>query len=662
MTEKRPPDYRLGLFRLIVVIAFGVLAAQMLRLQVVQGATYRKLADENRFRLVAIPAPRGVLYDRAGRLLVRNVPSFNVTITPAYLPEDAPAVQAIYTRLAAQLHMPVTTASSGPSPTNSSGLQGSVPSEPGIKELVEAGANAPYRPVVIKKNVDRQTALTLQEELAQMPGVAVELEPVREYLDGPLTSALIGFMTRVPENEVDAYIAKGYDPATDSVGASGLEAALEDVLRGTKGRKYIEEDVVGRELRTVGPPEPAIPGDSVVLTLDLDLQKIAEAALKHGMEQASQKLGHPVRSGVVIALNPQTGEVLASVSLPTYDNNLFARGISTADWDALSNDPYTPLINHAIGGQYPPGSTFKIVTAAGALEEGVINQNTTIYDPGRIVVYGQPFVCWKASGHGNQNVIEALAHSCDVFFYEVGGGYPPNNFPGLGIDRLARYAQAFGFGALTGIGLPGEAAGLIPTEKWKRLTYGELWTLGDSYNAAIGQGFVTVTPLQLANAYAAIANGGTLYQPQIVREIRRGDLANSVVVQGFAPKVIRQLPISASNLALIREGLRQAVASTGGTAWLANLPDVAVAAKTGTAEFCDDIALKEGFCQNGKPLPTHAWFAAFAPYEKPEIVVLVFLYNGGQGSESAAPIAAEILKAYFSRQRSADTSQPGADH
>jgi len=644
MTEKRPPDYRLIVFRLIVVAAFGLLAAQMLRLQIAQGAMYRKLADENRFREVAIPAPRGVIYDRQGRLLVRNVPSFKVTITPAYLPNDEPALQAIYAHLAARLNIPV-------SSSEQANLSGG-PAQPGIKELVARGANAPYRPVVIKENVDRQTALILEEELAQLPGVAVELEPVREYTTGPLTAALLGVMTKIPEdnpntpeNETEFYIARGYDPATDRVGVSGLEAMLEDVLRGVKGHKIVEEDVLGHELRTVGLPQPPTPGDSVILTLDLDLQQIAEDALRRGMEKVGQKLGHPIKSGAVVILNPQTGELLASVSLPTYDNNLFSRGISREDLQRLNEDPYRPLINHVISGQYPPGSTFKIVTAAAGLEEGVITRYTAIYDPGRIVVYNQPFVCWKASGHGAVDIVRALAVSCDVFFYEVGGGYPPNHFPGLGIDRLAAYAQAFGFGAPTGIGLPGEAAGLIPTEKWKRLTYSELWTLGDSYNAAIGQGFVTVTPLQLANAYAALANGGTLYQPQIVREIRR----DGQTIQGFTPKVIRRLPVSEENLAIIRQGLREAVASPGGTAWLAHLPDVAVAAKTGTAEFCDDVAVKEGFCQNGKHLPTHAWFAAFAPYENPEVVVVVFLYNGGQGSESAAPIAAEILRAYFER-------------
>jgi penicillin-binding protein 2 len=383
------------------------------------------------------------------------------------------------------------------------------------------------------------------------------------------------------------------------------------------------------------------------LTLDLELQRIAETALRQGMAKVSEKLGHAVKSGVVVVLNPQTGELLASVSLPTYDNNLFARGIGQDDLTRLYEDPYTPLINHAVGGQYPPGSTFKIVTAATGLEEGVVSQYTTLFDPGRIVLYNQPFVCWKASGHGNVNVVRALAVSCDVFFYEVGGGYPPNGFAGLGIDRLANYAQAFGFGAPTGTGLPGEASGLIPTEKWKRLTYSELWTLGDSYNAAIGQGFVVVTPLQLANAFAALANGGTLYQVQLVREVRQGE----ELVQGFEPHVLGQIPVSPENLALVRQGLREAVTSPGGTAWLANLPDVEVAAKTGTAEFCDNIAVKEGFCKNGQTLPTHAWFAAFAPYEQPEIAVVVFLYNGGQGSESAGPIAAEVLKAYFSRQQ-----------
>jgi penicillin-binding protein 2 len=449
---------------------------------------------------------------------------------------------------------------------------------------------------------------------------------------------VLGYVGRIPAENAEDYLRQTDEEYTlnDRVGLMGVEATFEKELRGKKGLKHVEVDAFEREVNVlaVDPPQP---GHNLVLTLDMDLQQAAENALREGMRRVNST------AGVVVAMNPQTGEILAMVSLPSYDNNLFARGISFKDYAELSNDPERPLMNHALSGQYPPGSTFKIIPAAAALEEKIIDQRTTLVCKGQLLLpnkyfpddptKAQVFKCWNQWGHGAENVVGALADSCDIYFYQVGGGF--ENFNGLGMDKLGAYARAFGFGSPTGIALPGESTGLIPDDKWKRINYGEPWVTGDTYNATIGQGYVLVTPLQLLNAAAAIANGGTLYRPQVVYEVV--DNAGHVV-KGFSPEVIRQVPVSAQNLNLVREGMRAAV--TRGTAHRANLAQVAVAGKTGTAEY-------PGPRDAEGNLPTHAWFIAFAPYEDPQIALVVFVSGGHEGAKIAAPIAAKILRAYF---------------
>jgi penicillin-binding protein 2 len=342
-------------------------------------------------------------------------------------------------------------------------------------------------------------------------------------------------------------------------------------------------------------------------------------------------------------MDPQTGAILAMVSLPSYDNNLFARGISADDYGQLSDDPEHPLVNHAISGQYPPGSTFKIVPAAAGLQERVIDRETRLKCEGELLLpnkyfpddpeKAQVFRCWYKWGHGALNIIDGIAHSCDIYFYQVGGGF--EDFSGLGMEELGEYARAFGFGEPTGIALPGESGGLVPDDHWKRVNYGEHWVTGDTYNAVIGQGYVLVTPMQLLNATVAIANGGTLYRPQILYQIIDTE---GTTVQGFAPDVIRKVPVSAQNLELVRGGMRAAV--TRGTAHRVNLAEIAVAGKTGTAEY-------PGPRDEEGNLPTHAWFTAFAPYEEPEIALIVFVSGGHEGAKIAVPIAAKILRVYF---------------
>lgn len=622
---------RLIAYRVVIIFIFVVLTAQLWRLQIVQGEEYRLQADENRFRVVSIETPRGIIYDRKGKALVWNVPRFTVTIMPAYLPEDDAEREAVFSRLSSLLDIPV---------SGEVAARGLYDPPLGIKEMVEQGGDTPFKPIPIKQGIDRDTAFIIEEEHLDLPGVHLQIEPLRQYPIGALISKLIGYVGHIPSELIEEYADRGYDPSSDKVGLTGVELTFEEELRGHKGSRYIEVDVAGREVRTVGESHPPQPGHSLILTIDLDLQQAMAEALQRGMESAGSK------SGVAIAMDPRTGEILGMVSLPSYDNNLFSGGISPEDYRKLESDPHCPLVNQAISGQYPPGSTVKIVYAAAALEEGIVDKRTRLDCPGILWLpnkyfpddpeMAQPFYCWiheYGRGHGPVNVVEGLAHSCDIFFYKVGGGF--RDFEGLGLERLAHYAHLFGLGEETGISLPGENGGLVPSAKWKRINYAESWTTGDTYNISIGQGFISVTPLQMLNAAAAVANGGTLYRPKVVYRVVD---AQDNVVQPFTPEVIRRVPVSEENLALVRQGMRAAV--EWGTASRANLSQVAVAGKTGSAEY-------PGPRDEEGHLPTHAWCVTFAPYEDPEIALVVFVHGGTSGSKVAVPIAADILRYYF---------------
>ncbi len=647
MNESRFVRIRFALFRSAVLLGFVVLVLRLWQLQVVSSAEFQRDADRNRFRLVPVDAPRGILYDRAGRMLVRNVASFSVSVVPAGLPEDAPERQAVLGRLGELLGMPVD--ASQQEGTLPAGELASVPVRgakgPSIEQILQERTVSPYAPVKIANNVDRQVAFIIEEEHLKLPGAIVEAEPLRQYVNGPLTAHILGYIGRIPSEQLEDYVGDeklGYEP-DDLVGLTGVELMMEDVLRGTKGQKHIEVDAFEREVAVIA-SQPPVQGDSVMLTIDVELQRVAEEALREGMRQAGSSVG------VVAAMDPRSGEILTMVSLPSYDNNLFSGGISYEDYTELGSDKNHPLVNHAISGQYPPGSSFKIIPASAALQEHVIDRSTTIKCEGILLLpnkyypddptQAQKFRCWVPTGHGSLNIIGALLNSCDIFFYEVAGGY--RDFVGLGIERLGEYMHMFGFGEPTGIGLSGEAAGLVPSDRWKRQNYGESWVTGDTYNAGIGQGFVLATPLQMLNVAAAIANGGTLYRPQLVYQVTD---SQGQVVKSLVPEVIRKLDISAENLAIVREGMREAVVR--GTAWRAQMSGLAVAGKTGTAEFpaVDEQGMlirdKEGH------LLTHAWFVAFAPYEDPQIAIVVFLEAGGEGAVKAVPVAARILRYYF---------------
>src|SRR5688500_817726 len=526
------------------------------------------------------------------------------------------------------------------------------------------------KPVVVKRGVDYNPMQAVASTLSKLPGVSIEPEPVRQYADGSLLSHLLGYVGPISREDYDQ--APGVYEPDDKVGQTGIEASMEKELRGAKGEARVMVNSKERIVTEVS-SRPPITGNNVTLTLDTKLQKAVTTALQDGITKAN------VKSGVADVMRGDNGQVLSMVSLPSYDNNLFSAGISQADFDRLNTDPALPMFNRAIGGAYPPGSTYKMITAAAALQEGVVTPDTTYVCPGYIEVpytwdekTRNPFRDWRAQGHGTINVVQALTVSSDVFFYIAAGPkqedrkiikadgaedilwtryYTPGakkytEFNGLGIAKLERYATAFGLGQKTGIELPGEVAGLSPDPEWKEeIDPDNNWSMGDTLVTAIGQGYNLMTPLQLVNVTAAVANGGTLYQPQLVEKVT--DWSGNVV-QGYQPKVLGQVPVSQENLALVRKGMRQVIADKvkGTAANRFTLKSIPVAGKTGTAEYGEIVSMKDG----KEIRRSHAWFTAFAPYDKPEIAVVVLLEGGQEsleGSTFAVPVTDAIMKAYF---------------
>lgn len=703
-------------FRALIVLAFIVLAGQLWRLQIVEGQRYRGLVEQNTIRLIPSKAQRGVIYDRNLQLVASNKPSWTISIVPSDLPQNDGEVEAIYSALAQYLQTPYVVAvkakqlpkggeasifqrlasSVGMSEQDIVNLVAkdsgtselvlikkdldnasyervrsqlrevaSVVAMNEIQYMVQTEAQDPFSPLVVKTGVPRDTALMIEANHLKLPGVMVGQEPVREYKQGALMSQILGYGGRISREEYEASLPaldseapKIYAP-DDEVGKTGIEAAFETDLRGKKGGRTVRVDSTGRIVGTLATVDPG-PGSNVVLTIDLDLQREVTAALQEGLDKAG------VKSGVAIALNPKTGEIYSMVSLPSYDDNLFSGGISMKDWNQLNNDESLPMLNRAIAGTYPPGSTFKMVTSAAALEDGAIDRNTKFNCQGRIDIPNPwndaqrtYFYCWLRTGHGSVNVVEALAQSCDVFFYNAGakGGADQNgnelfyyepyggqrvSFRGVGIDKINEYAKDFGLGKKTGIELPGEQRGVIPDPAWKEeLWPDQPWALGDTLNTAIGQGYDLLTPLQLANVTAAVANGGTLYRPRLVDRIVD---AQGNVVKQFEPEILGTVPVSKENLATVREGMHAAV--TRGSAYRANIPGLDVAGKTGTAEFGEKDPA------TGLYKTSHAWFVSFAPADDPQLAVVVLVEGGPyqlEGSGAAVPVAARIMKYYFKK-------------
>ncbi|MCL5997601.1 MAG: penicillin-binding protein 2 [Chloroflexi bacterium] len=636
-----PPDNQGGRARLLLMgigmlIAFGLLVVRLYDLQINFKEDFVTEARENSEVTHKISASRGLIYDRNGVPLVRNAPAFQIAIIPIKQPRSDNSIEqrmqrmTIYNQLAQMINQPGVTAGD-------------------IYTKVYNASIRPYDSVVVAENVPRDIALTIQEQSLEMPGVVVESVGSRAYPYKELFGNIIGFTGKIPEETKDEYDKKFYE-SNDRVGLAGIEYSVEEAVRGIKGEETVLVDASGEELGTVGDPIPPQEGNGVRLTIDLRLQQIISDALLPIMQLRNSP------RGAVVALNPNTGEVLGMVTVPGYDNNMFARGITQKEYEALQDNIQRPLINHATSDNVPPGSTFKIVTSAALLEEHAVDENTVINDPGTFRIpdlydpdnpnKGQQFYCWinlsTGGGHGAQRIRDAIRNSCDTFFYKAVGGYAQEGIDGMGPEKLAQWAQTFGISETNKLEIGG-GNGFAPTPLWKRNTYGEVWTTGDSYNFAIGQGYLGATPLEMANVMATIANGGTLLQPQLIREVVDNQ---GKVIQPFQPKVVRKLPISDATLRLIQQSLFDVVDQ--GTGVESKIPGFNYAGKTGTAEFCDFEAVKTGVCYNGMEyLPTHAWFLAYAPYENPQIALAVYIWNGGQGSGVAAPVAQRILANYF---------------
>ncbi len=601
--EKRLEWKRFDLLKLFALAIFLLLGWRLFALQIIAGESYQKEAEGNRIRTFAMPAPRGIIYDRTGKILVRNTPSFQIVFVPADLPAAPPERAEFVHNLAEILAI-----------------------DP--RELEESIAEAPedsYEPRILVRNLDREKALRVDAQLAHIPGLLLTSFPIREYPETNLVAHLLGYTGKISKEEYEVRKQSGYF-LTDYIGKQGVELTYEQALRGQSGQETVEVDARGRIEKVLG-LEPPQPGQSIKLALDLELQK----KIFEELQAAFKKL--EVSKGAAVAIDPQTGRILALVSIPDFDNNLFARGISPEDFARLRDDPDKPLFPRTIAGEYPPGSTIKPLIGIAGLEEGVIRPNQSLHCPGSLIYHGfrdtvWTFPDWKA--HGATDLRKAIAESCDVYFYALGGGSEVYDLAGLGIDRIKYWAEIFNLNRQTGIDLPGEAAGLIPNPAWKEEVKSEKWYIGDTYHASIGQGDILVTPLQLAHYIAMIANGGTAYRPQVAYAFL--DEATRQETE-IPPTVLAKNLAQAVNIAEVREGMRDAV-RYGSARALADL-SVAVAGKTGTAQF------------SGGGDKTHAWFVCFAPFLEPQISLTILIEGGGDGDKVAVPIAKNILQWYF---------------
>ncbi|MDR7544536.1 MAG: penicillin-binding protein 2 [Armatimonadota bacterium] len=558
----------------LVLLLFAVLVGRLWSLQAIQGKYYVDRSEHNRFRDIAVPAPRGVIFDRRGQPLVTNRAAFTVSLLPMEVRQPGPLADAL------------------------AGVLGIDRQE--VLARLEAGRRRPFEPVPLRHNVSKAAVLTIEENRLDLPGVIIQAEPVREYLHRQLAAHALGYLGEITEDELRSKPA--YRPG-DLIGKTGIERYYDEILRGTPGRLRVEVDVSGRPQRVID-RQAARPGRSLVTNLDATLQAVAEAALAG-------------KVGAVVAIDPRNGEVLVLASSPAYDPSAFAGGISDANWKRLIADRQLPLLNRATEGTYEPGSVFKIVTGLAALSERAATRDSVFQCTGALHL-GR-WVFRDLAAYGTVNFIRGTQVSCNVMFWTLGRA--------VGEAQLARYATALGLGQPTGVDLPAEASGIVPTPEWKRRTWREPWYPGDTLNLAIGQGFVLATPIQIARAMSAVANGGTLYAPRLVRKILAADEATSQTFAPVAAPVGVSLPPDA--LQTLREGLLAVV--RGGTGTAAAVEGLEIAGKTGSAEN-----------PRGRP---HAWFAGYAPAAQPALVVVVFVEHGYRGGVTAAPIARAIFEA-----------------
>lgn len=590
----------------VIFTIFIVVWGRVFHLQIITGNDLRSAAEENRYRIYNLSAPRGVFYDRNNSLLVKNVPAFDLVAIPADLPKEKDKKEEIVNMINQIVNL-----------------------KEEEKDIFLNNTNSDsYEPVLVKKNVEREVALIMEAEVDKFKGIKVEKNPIREYIYPEEFSHILGYIGKISEKELEdlGKINNDYQ-LIDYVGKEGVEKKYEKNLKGIKGKKQVEVDSIGNVRKTVA-KEESVEGQDLILTIDKDLQLKSREILQNSIDKAKAS------KGVCITMNPKNGEVLSLVNIPSYDNNLFSTGIKVEDYKKLLNDPDKPLYNRAASGIYPPGSTIKPVMAAAGLQEGIIDINTTIIDRGSIDVVNKynsdivyHFVGWERSGLGPMNLYSAMAKSSDIYFYYVGGGY--EDFEGLGAEKIIQYYRKFGLGSKTGIDLPTEVEGLIPTPAWKERVKEEQWYLGDTYHVSIGQGDLLTTPLQVLSWTATVANGGQVLRPYLVKE---GVDRDKNILFKNEKNIVREGFIDDTHIEQVQRAMRETVLSGSGKL-LSNLP-VSSAGKTGTA-------------QHGGGEETHASFIAFAPYEDPEIAIMVLVEDGGGGHDVAVPVANEVLKWYF---------------
>jgi len=591
---------KIKFFVILAIFAFLCLWMRVWYLQILKGQHFQELSEHNRVRMVSLPADRGTIKDRNGETLVSIRPSFNLYVTP----EDASNLPETLTWLKEMTDFD---------------------QEQVYQKIKESRS---FKQVLIKRDVERKTVAIVEENKMRLPGIEIKVEPLRNYVYGKLASHVLGYLGEISRDKLESLDDPSYGQG-DFIGKNGLEIIYETLLRGKKGYKEVEVDVSGRELKTLRKLPPKS-GKTLTLTLDLRVQKVLEELMTGTPDK-------PV-SGSVVMMKVHTGEIIAITSKPSFDANLFASGISLEHWKNLTQDKLHPLQHRAINGQYPPGSTYKIVTALAGLEEKIITPETTIYCPGHFRLGRGRYRCWKRGGHGSMNLHKALVQSCDVYFYTVGNK--------LGIDKLYEYARDLGLGDYTGIQLMGEKRGLIPSTKWKLENKKKAWLLGETISASIGQGYDLVTPLQQARFMATVANGGISLKPFLVKNIID---PNGKLIKEFHAVVQHKGRIKLENMELVRQALLGVVNEARGTGRRARIKNIKVAGKTGTAQVVRMKATEDINKDDKIPYQfrDHAWFVAFAPFDKPEVAVSVLMEHGGHGGATAAPVAKKLLEAYF---------------
>ena len=596
----------------VILICFSLLLMRLWYLQIVKGDMFYEYSLNNKIRKESVDAPRGMMFSRNSKLLVNNVPRFDAVIIPQYVIEKKDVIK----KLSTILNM----------------------SEEEINKILRRyRGQASYRSITIKKNISQKELAIIETESEKIPGVRVEVYISREYSGNEIGAHLLGYISEISQTQLPRFSKRDRRnyKLGDFIGQSGLEEKFDSTLRGIDGRDIVEVDARGRLRRVIKDNTlyediqnlPAIPGNNIRLTIDSDLQEVAYDALEG-------------KVGSAVAIDVNSGEILAMVSRPSFDPSKFSRKLTTKYWNSILENEHNPMRDRSIQEHYAPGSTFKTISALAALEEKVIDHNTEFECNGALKVGRRTFHCWKKSGHGKVDVVGALRESCDVFFYQIAKK--------MDVDDLAKYAKAFGVGSKTGISLPREVSGLMPTKEWKKKRYGRSWQKGETLATIIGQSYVLMTPLQLANAYAMIANGGKEYKPTLIKEIFSN---NGDIIEKREPEVVRKITINEDNLEVVKRGLYEVVNERAGTAWWYKLPNGAISGKTGTSQVIEFSADKIYHkCEEREyKYRHHGIFASYAPSLNPKIAVAVVVEHGCHGSSAAAPVAKAIIKKYLEK-------------